>query len=159
MGDRLGPEAFTPCREAFTAMIGEAHHYGVTVSDMDTALEFYRDVLDLSLSDRFTIGGEAFDRFVGVEGTDVEIAFLDGGGCAVELLEYREPAGGDANAGVSNNDVGAAHFCFEVDDIDEAYEQVADRSDPISDPQTLDSGARVVYVTDPDGNVVEFLEP
>lgn len=140
-------------------MIGEAHHYGVTVSDMDTALEFYRDVLDLTLSDRFEIGGEAFDRFVGVDGTDVEIAFLDGGGCAVELLEYREPSGGDANEDVSNNDVGAAHFCFEVEDIDAAYNKVADNVETLSEPQTLESGARVVYIKDPDGNVVEFLEP
>lgn len=139
-------------------MIGEAHHYGVTVSDMDEVLPFYRDLLDLEVTNRFDAGGEAFDRFVGVEDTDVDIVFMDAGGCAVELLEYRNPPGDDANAGVSNNDTGAAHICLTVDDLDEVYDDLKDDAEFISPPQTLGSGSKVAYVYDPDGNVVEFLE-
>lgn len=139
-------------------MIGTSHHYGVTVSDMDEALAFYRDTLGMETEAEISFTSEAFGRFVGVEGADVDIVFLDAGGCAVELLEYNDPPGGDANEGVSNNDVGAAHFCLEVDDIDGIYEDLSDEVEFVNPPQTLENGAQVAYVYDPDGNVVELLE-
>ena len=95
---------------------------------------------------------------VGVEDADVEIVFLDAGGCAVELLQYNNPPGDDANEGVSNNDVGAAHFCLKVDDIESIYEDLSDEVEFINPPQTLETGAQVAYVYDPDGNVVELLQ-
>lgn len=139
-------------------MIGTAHHYGVTVSDMDEALAFYRDTLGLDVDAEVSFASEEFGRFVGVEDADVDIVFLDAGGCAVELLEYNDPPGDDANEGVSNNDVGAAHFCLEVDDIDGIYGDLSGEVEFVSPPQTLESGAQVAYVYDPDGNVVELLE-
>lgn len=139
-------------------MIGTAHHYGVTVSDMDEALAFYRDTLGLDVDAEVSFASEEFGRFVGVEDADVDIVFLDAGGCAVELLEYNDPPGDDANEGVSNNDVGAAHFCLEVDDIDGIYGDLSGEVQFVSPPQTLESGAQVAYVYDPDGNVVELLE-
>ncbi|WP_251329683.1 VOC family protein [Haloplanus pelagicus] len=138
-------------------MIGTSHHYGVTVSDMDEALEFYRDTLGMEQMDSLSFASEEFSKFVGVEGVDVDLTFLDADGCAVELLEYHEPPGGDANEGVSNNDVGAAHFCLEVDDIDAVYEDLSDEVEFVNPPQTLANGAEVAYMHDPDGNIVELL--
>ncbi|MFC6613612.1 VOC family protein [Halopenitus salinus] len=139
-------------------MIGSAHHYGVTVSDMDDALAFYRDTLGMEVVDELSFASEEFSKFVGVEGVDVDIVFLDADGCAVELLEYHDPPGDDANRGVSNNDVGAAHFCLEVDDLDATYEDLRSEGvEFINPPQTLDNGADVAYVYDPDRNVIELL--
>lgn len=138
-------------------MLGDFHHYGVTVSDMDEALGFYRDTLGLEETERLSFASEAFSTFAGVEDADVEIRFLDAGGAAVELLEYAAPAG-DATEGVSNNDVGAAHVCLAVPDLGAVYEDLADDVEFLSPPQTLSNGATVVYVFDPDGNVVELLE-
>lgn len=139
-------------------MIGTAHHYGVTVSDMDEALAFYRDTLGMDVDAEVSFASEEFSRFVGVEGVDVDIVFLDAGGCAVELLEYNDPPGGDANEGVSNNDVGAAHFCLEVDDIDGIYDDLSDEVEFVSPPETLETGAQVAYMYDPDDNIVELFE-
>jgi YD repeat-containing protein len=139
-------------------MIGTSHHYGVTVSDMDEALGFYRDTLGMETDAELTFASEEFSKFVGVENADVDIVFLDAGGFAVELLEYNHPPGGDANEGVSNNDVGAAHLCLEVDDIDEVYDDLSEETEFINPPQTLENGAQVAYMYDPDGNVVELLE-
>ncbi|WP_256474623.1 VOC family protein [Haloplanus halophilus] len=138
-------------------MIGSSHHYGVTVSDMDEALGFYRDTLGMEEVDAFSFASEEFSKFVGVEDVDVDLVFLDANGCAVELLEYNNPPGGDANEGVANNDVGAAHFCLEVDDIDAVYEDLSDEVEFVNPPQTLSNGAEVAYMYDPDGNVVELL--
>lgn len=138
-------------------MIGEAHHYGVTVSDMDTALEFYGDTLGMDVDDTLSFDDEAFSRFVGVEGADVDIVFLSAGGCAVELLEY-DDAGENANEGVSNDDIGASHFCLAVDDVESLHERLRGDAEFLAPPQTLSNGSKVTYVFDPDGNVVELLE-
>ncbi|MFB6112824.1 MAG: VOC family protein [Halodesulfurarchaeum sp.] len=135
-----------------------AHHYGVTVSDMERALGFYRDTLGLEEGDHLAFDSEEFSRFVGVDGADVDIVFLDAEGCAVELIEYHDPPGGNANEGVSNNDVGAAHFCLEVNDVEAVYEDLEDEVTFVSEPQTLDVGVSVAYMKDPDGNIVELFE-
>lgn len=134
------------------------HHYGVTVSDMDTALEFYRDGLGLEVTNQLSLDDAAFQTFVGVSDAAANIAFLDAGTCAIELLEYTAPDGDDANAGVTNNDVGASHFCLAVEDIDNAYDDLVEEYDFISPPQTLDNGARVANIYDPDDNVVQLIE-
>lgn len=144
-------------------MIGEAHHYGVTVSDIEKSLEFYHDTLGLEVAsrghvERGTEDADKFDDFVGVDGVDVEVVFLDAGGCQVELLRYHEPAGENANDGVSNNDVGASHFCLEVDDIDEIYEDLSDEVEFQHEPITLSKGVRVAYMFDPDDNIVELSD-
>lgn len=143
-------------------MNGDVHHYGVTVSDLDESVAFYRDALGMTEAERAHFDDDAFARFVGLEaeGVDVDIAFLDGGGCLVELLEYEHPPGGDANEGVSNNDVGAAHVCFDVDDLEATYDDLSDSGDAefVNPPQTLENGAKVAYLYDPDDNVVELLE-
>lgn len=139
-------------------MIGSAHHYGVTVSDLDESLAFYRDRLGMEVVDRLSFEEDAFDRFVGVDGADVEIAFLDADGCLYEVLEYRSPPGGDLNEGASNNDVGAAHFCLEVDDLWAVYDDLQEDTPFVSEPQELSTGATVAYAKDPDGNVIEFVE-
>lgn len=139
-------------------MIGDPHHYGLTVSDLEEAVEFYGGVLGMEKAAELSFASEEFSKFVGVEGADVDIVFLEADGCSVELLEYNEPDGENANEGVSNNDVGAAHLCLEVDDIDGVYDDLSDTVEFINPPQMLENGAQVAYMYDPDGNVVEVLE-
>lgn len=144
-------------------MIGEAHHYGVTVSDLEASLAFYRDTLGLDVVSRGHVergseDAEKFADFVDVPDVDVEVVFLDAGGCQVELLRYHEPAGEDVNEGVSNNDIGASHFCLEVSDIDAVYEDLGDEVEFVHEPVTLSKGVRVAYMYDPDGNVVELSD-
>jgi catechol 2,3-dioxygenase-like lactoylglutathione lyase family enzyme len=140
-------------------MHSKFHHYGVTVSNMNESLEFYEDTLGLRIADEFSLDGVPFQRFVGVEDAAAEIRFLDAGTCAIELLEYATPQGGDANAGVTSNDIGASHICLEVDDVHDAFEEIVTEYDFISRPQTLENGATVVNVLDPDDNVVQLIEP
>jgi catechol 2,3-dioxygenase-like lactoylglutathione lyase family enzyme len=96
-------------------MIGSAHHYGVTVSDLDRSLAFYRDRLGMEVVDRLSLDGDAFGRFVGVEGADVDIVLLDADGCRHELLDYRSQPGENVTDGAANTYVGAAQFCLEVE--------------------------------------------
>ncbi|SNZ03766.1 Catechol 2,3-dioxygenase [Natronoarchaeum philippinense] len=134
-----------------------AHHFGVTVSDLDRAVQFYRDVLGLDVSSRFTVGGEAFSTGVDVAGATGSFAHLDAGGARVELVEY-DPEGEDAT-GDALNRPGATHLGLEVDDIDAIYEELPDGVETLSPPQTTESGTKILFVRDPEDNLVELLEP
>jgi len=135
----------------------QVHHCGVTVSDLDRSLEFYRGRLGLEVADRFTAGDERFNRIVGTDGRTADIAFLDAGTCQVELLEY-DVQGPNHNEDAESNDIGVSHVSLAVEDIDARYDELSGDVGFFSDPQTLDDGSTVVSMTDPDGNIVEFSE-
>lgn len=132
------------------------HHVGVTVTDLDRVAAFYRDVLGLDELDRFTVGGPAFSDAVAVDGATGRFAHLDGDGVRIELVEY-DPEGPDAT-GDAINQPGATHVAFAVDDLDAFHADLDPDVETLSDPRTTESGTRILFVRDPEGNLVEVLE-
>lgn len=137
-------------------MTGTVHHVGTTVSDLDRAVDFYTEVFDLEVLRRFTASGEGFSTGVGVPGATGQFAHLDGDGVRVELVEY-DPAGDDAVAG-SVNDRGAKHLGFGVDDVEAFYESLPGDVETLSEPQTSNTGTTILFLRDPEGNLVEVLD-
>ena len=133
-----------------------AHHVGLTVTDLDRAVEFYRDVLGLEVRDRFEVGGEAFATAVDVPGATGSFAHLDAGDARVELVEYDPP--GDDRPPADLNQSGAVHLGLSVDDVDGVVADLPDDVTTLSDPRTTESGTRIAFLRDPDGNLVELLE-
>ena len=133
-----------------------AHHFAVTVNDLDRAVAFYRDVLQLDVLTRFSVGGDAFATGVGIDGASAEFAHMDAGDARVELVEYT-PAGEDADENRLNQP-GATHLGLEVDDLDAVYESLPDDVETVAEPQTTESGTRILFLRDPDGSLVELLE-
>ncbi|QLH76409.1 VOC family protein [Halosimplex rubrum] len=137
-------------------MSGSVHHTGTTVADLDRAVEFYTEVFDLDVLAEFESSGENFSRGVGVENATGRFAHLDGDGTRVELVEY-EPEGGEAVA-ESVNDRGAKHLGFGVDDVEAFYEDLPDDVETVSEPQTSSTGTTILFVRDPEGNLIEVLD-
>ena len=133
-----------------------AHHYAITVSDLDRAVEFYRDVLGLEVIAEFSVGGDAFATGVDVDGASAEFAHLDAGDARIELVSY-DPEG-DTRGTPSLNEPGAAHVGLEVEDLDAVYEALPNGVDTLSEPQTTESGTKICFVRDPENNLVELLE-
>jgi len=133
-----------------------AHHYGITVSDLDRAVEFYRDSLGLDVLAEFNVGGDAFATGVDVEGASAVFAHLDAGDARIELVSY-EPEG-EQRLDTSLNEPGATHVGLEVDDLDAFYEDLPDDAETLSEPQTTESGTKICFVRDPEDNLVELLE-
>ncbi|UPV75211.1 VOC family protein [Halorussus limi] len=133
-----------------------AHHFGVTVTDLDRAVEFYRDVLGLDVLDRFTVSGEAFSDGVGVSGATGDFAHLDAGSARVELVEYDPEA--DESDATSVNQPRAKHLGLAVDDLDSFHADLPAEVETLSEPRTTESGTRILFVRDPEGNLVELLE-
>ncbi|MFC7114395.1 VOC family protein [Natronoarchaeum sp. GCM10025703] len=137
-------------------MPATAHHVGITVSDLDRVVPFYRDVLGLDLRTRFSVSGEAFATGVGVEGATGSFAHLDADGIRIELVEY-EPEGTAVDDAALNRP-GATHLGLDVEDLDAFYEDLPEDVETISPPQTTESGTRICFLRDPENNLVEILE-
>ncbi|AKU09699.1 MULTISPECIES: VOC family protein [Haloferax] len=133
-----------------------AHHVGITVRDLDSTLEFYRDALDLPVVSRFEVAGDEFATAVSVDGASARFAHLDGGDVRIELVEY-DPVGADTDEPTLNRP-GATHLGLSVDDVDAAVAELPRDTETLSEPQTTESGTRIAFVRDPEGNLVELLE-
>lgn len=139
-----------------------ADHTGITVSSLERSLVFWRDVLGFELSHRPHQTGELASEITGVAGAEISIAVLKGYGHKIELLEYRAPAD---RKRINHRpcDVGSVHVAFTVDNLDAILKTIAASGwEAAGKPQTItvgpNTGKRVVYVRDPDGTTIEFME-
>ena len=139
-----------------------ADHTGITVTNLELSLAFWRDVLGFELSHTPHQTGELASEITGVAGAEISIAVLKGYGHKIELLEYRAPAERKRIA-LRPCDVGSVHVAFTVDHLDAILTTIADSGwKAAGKPQTIkvgpNRGKRVVYVRDPDGTTIEFME-
>ena len=139
-----------------------ADHTGFTVSNIERSLAFWRNVLGFELSHRPHQTGKLASEITGVPGAEIQIAVLKGYGHKIELLEYLAPAD-RKYANLRPCDVGFVHVALQVDDLDAVLEKIAASGwKAAGKPQTLtagpNAGKRVMYVRDPDGTTIEFME-
>ena len=141
-----------------------ADHTGITVTNLERSLAFWRDVLGFELSHRAHQTGELASEITGVAGAEILIAVLKTPtGHKIELLEYLAPAD-RRHVNPRPCDVGSVHVALTVDDLDAVLSAIAASGWEVAgQPQTLQSGPnagkRVVYVRDPDGTTIEFMQP
>ncbi|MFY4816360.1 VOC family protein, partial [Haloarcula sp. AONF1] len=56
------------------------------------------------------------------------------------------------------NRSGATHVGLTVDDVAAFYADLADDVETLSPPRTTESGTTVLFVRDPEGNLIEVLD-
>ena len=138
-------------------------HGGITVKDMETSLKFYRDGLELEVEFDVINSADYLRSVVALSPTEVRIVYLRIPNSGfIELLEYRGVERHSASARPC--DFGGGHLCLYVDDVDLILARMhslgySSRSaaavDIVAGPNT---GAKVVYLTDPDGYFVELFQ-
>ncbi len=146
--------------------IVSADHTGITVSNLERSLAFWRDVLGFELSHTAHQTGELAREITGVAGAELKLAVLKApdGGHKIELLEYLAPPDRTKHADLRPCDVGSVHVALTVDDLDAILQRIAMSNwKAAGKPQTLktgpNAGKRVVYVRDPDGTTIELMQP
>jgi lactoylglutathione lyase len=115
-------------------------HTTLSVSNLETSLQFYEGVVGLPLRLRFQAG------------PDTEIAFLGAeGDTAVELIAHGGAAPGSAGAGVS--------LGFAVDSLEEKIEFLKSRGiSTVGEISSPNPQTRYIFALDPDGYRIQFLE-
>lgn len=105
-------------RRAVLMPVTRLGHVSVTVADMDRALAFWHNALDLELIGRGIVRKTHLDRITGLAGTEIEWAELSvPGGSVIELFRYLNPRRSERPT-PAPNDPGATHVCLEVTGID-----------------------------------------
>jgi glyoxylase I family protein len=139
-------------------------HTGITVSNLERALAFWRDVLGFEPSHTAHQTGEMAREITGVAGAEIKLAVVKApGGHKIELLEYLGPADSKRHVNLRPCDVGSVHIAFIIEDLDAILSAInASGWKAAGKPQILQSGPnagkRVVYVRDPDGTTIEFMQ-
>jgi catechol 2,3-dioxygenase-like lactoylglutathione lyase family enzyme len=138
---------------------------GITVSDMDGAVEFYTSVLTFEKVSDVEASGREFELLHGVFGARARVVRLRLGTESIELTEYLAPKGRPFPADMRPNDRAFQHVAIIVRDMGEAYArlrtfQVEHAS---TGPQLLPEwnrnagGISAFYFRDPDHHFLEIL--
>lgn len=126
-------------------------HTMLRVGDLDRAIRFYTEVLDLKLLSRKDYADGKFT--LAFLGYDERIDGVQGKGAEIELTY---------NWGVDHYEPGTAfgHIAIEVDDAYEACARVKARGGKVTrEAGPMKHGTTVIaFVEDPDGYKIEFIQ-
>lgn len=138
---------------------------GITVGDMERAVQFYSDVLTFEPVAEWEVFGDAYERAFGVFGMRLKVVRMRLGDEVIELMEFLAPRGRPIPIDSRSNDLWFQHIAIVVSDMDRAYARLRehDVEHASSGPQVLPDwnpdagGISAFYFHDPDGNHLEVL--
>ncbi|MGC1402701.1 MAG: methylmalonyl-CoA epimerase [Thermodesulfobacteriota bacterium] len=109
-------------------------HIGVGVKDTDQAKTLYQEMFSLPVSHEELLG-------------ELKIAFVPIGQTNVELVQSTEPEG-IMNRFIEKKGEGIHHIAFEVEDIDQALEELKAKGVPLIDQQARPGAhqARIAFL-------------
>jgi catechol 2,3-dioxygenase-like lactoylglutathione lyase family enzyme len=140
------------------AVIGY-RHTGIIVSDLEKSLEFYHGFLNFELLQKHRDDSQYISEITGIQGLVADYAKLAiPGGIVLELLTY--PSHPEIRAKRKIHQPGEAHLAFEVDSVENMFNQVSEQgilylSAPVLSSEKI---AKVFFCLDPDGYRIEFVE-
>ncbi len=137
-------------------------HVGITVSNIDRSIAFYRNIMGFEVTDKERCTGELFEKVTGVPGAEIDIAYVKAPGQVLELLCYLKPED-RVRSTLRPCDSGALHLSFRVKNIESVIQAIkAGGFEAVNPIQTVGDGPRrglrAIYARDPDGVVLEFME-
>ena len=145
-------------------MIKGIQHVSYTVSNLDEALHFFRDLLGLPASDIMEPKGERLEKLYRMKQVAQRLAIVrTPGDDIIHLIEYLSPKGERIDARLCN--AGVAHIAFEVDDIEKTYQELSAKGIEFNHPpywggQIIQEikGWGVCFMKGPDDIPVELMQ-
>lgn len=125
--------------------IKKIEHVGVMVKNLETSIEFYRDVIGMELRDTLVhtngVIRLAFLAFKGSQDTELEL---------IEGYNDQLPNEGKVH-----------HIAFTVDNVEEEVERLRGLNVKFIDEgiTTLPNGSRYMFFYGPDGEWIEVFQP
>ncbi|MCH9010236.1 MAG: VOC family protein [Chloroflexi bacterium] len=140
------------------------NHSGVVVKDIDMMVEFYRDALGLTVMREVDSVAPVEGNHTGIPGAHRTLVFVGKpeGEHVLELVHYIEPKSPEVHR-ADRNELGAAHICFDVEDLKTLHEELVERGiEFVTPPIWVETSAGlsgICYFRDPEGNYVELIQP
>ncbi len=126
--------------------ITRINHVGIRVKDLATTRAFYEKL--------------GFTFVAGPLGPEPVAIMEHPSGISLNFILNASPASTtNVLMDVPEKHPGYTHMALEVTDIAAVEQKLAALAIPLSGRVTLPHGAQLVFVRDPDGNVIEFHQP
>ncbi len=148
-------------------MLGQIYHVGLTVSNLEKSIAFYRDILKLEYKGQILMQGPSTSKLFNRENCIAKVAYLNGSKelnmPPIELIEFV-----DTNISEKESDLfrtSISEVCFYTDDIHKFYEHLQKHNvECLSPPQFFDftqdgfSKSYAFYFKDIDGIILEVMQ-
>src|SRR5690606_16703297 len=105
-----------------TTAVKAVDSIGMTVSDMDSAVDFYSKVLSFEKISDTEVWGSEYESLKGVFGVRMRVVRMRLGDEVIELTEYLTPEGRPYPQGTRSNDGWFQHIAIVVSDMERAFE-------------------------------------
>lgn len=140
--------------------VRDIDHIGISVSDMDRTIRFFRDVLGAEVTEPHLYDDPRIGTIVGIPGLRNIICQASVGGKRFELLQYVAPQGRQAE-GYRPCDPGHMHIALAVEDIEGVIQRMREHGFEPANPVQRGIGAvglAASYCYGFDGLVFELIE-
>ena len=148
-------------------MLKEVMHIGITVSNIENSIKFYRYILGLTLIGQAIMEGKETDALFAMNNCKVKIAYLNGSdniiAPPIELLQFVSPE--TIKDEPKLNKISVSEICFRVKNIEKVYKHLINNNvECLSEPQEFDftsygfSKSKALYFKDHDGIILELME-
>lgn len=129
-----------------------AEHVMISTNDYKGTIDWYKDNLGFKIKHEWTVP----------DFSNLKLAYLEKNGFVIEIVsspntEYPED---ETDFSKRLEQPGIGHFAFLVDDVDAVTKALEEKGVKIVVPPTSfpDSGRRLSFVEDNNGNMIEFLK-
>jgi len=136
-------------------------HIGVCVSDMERALVFYCDLLGFRPLSEVHVNDALSAKLLRLPGVDQRTVFVERDGVRLALFALRTPPIQNAGRVRAMNEAGMVALMLRVDDLDATLVKLRGAGVRVLDETRVDHpayGSKLVFVTDPDGLLIELIE-
>jgi len=136
-------------------------HIGICVSDWERSLRFYRDLLGFRYLSELQVAGEPSDTLLQLRDVHLRAVYLERDGTRIELLHYASPGHRAESVPRPMNQLGLTHLSFRVADLASLVRELREAGVNILDRTRIDIPAfeaAAVFVTDPDGTLIELVQ-
>lgn len=153
-------------------MITGLHHVAISAVDFDRSVAFYRDLFGLTVAMEWEFADGRgrnpppgastepwLDWMTGLTGCTGRQVMLRAPNAHIELFEWIAPDPNPRPADWRLFDRGINHVCFQVDDLDAWHKRLAAAGVLFDCPPQTFPKVKNTYAQDPDGNIVELIEP
>jgi lactoylglutathione lyase len=144
-------------------VITATEHFSFTVSNIESALHFFCDLLGLQATPVMEVEDKDVQTIVGMPNAHLRISIVQiPGGASLEIIQYVNPTGKAVDSRSCNP--GAAHIAFQVDAIEKMYRELSGKGIRFVNPPVWAPGNSgrgkwgVCYLKGPDDITVELVE-
>jgi len=137
-------------------------HVGITVSDLEKMLFFYRDLLGYKIHKQALEEGRFIDSISNLDNVRVTTVKMipenNDMMSMIELLNYHSHKTNLSKLQINNG--GITHFALTVEDVNSVYNKLLQNGIIFNCPPKLseDGGAIVTFCRDPENNLIELVQ-